>query len=117
MTTRRNDTNQWTGPELAIREAMLSIESLDADPRLTSAGVLLQQARELVADYVDGGGRMGTTASVRYLAVVGIGKLIGIGEPLNPPEVQAMMDKCCCHGACPRGQEEYRMLAGGTATA
>jgi hypothetical protein len=39
--------------ELAIRNAVNLVERLGADTRLTKASILLQQARELVADYID----------------------------------------------------------------
>lgn len=40
--------------ELAIREAMLAVEDMPPDVRLTEAGVLLEKARNKVADFVDG---------------------------------------------------------------
>jgi hypothetical protein len=43
-----------TPAELAIRAAVDAVEALPADVRLTDAVLLLQQAREKVADYVDG---------------------------------------------------------------
>lgn len=39
--------------ELEIRNAVLAVEKLGADPLLTDAVVLLQQAREKVADYIE----------------------------------------------------------------
>ncbi len=42
--------------ELAITAAMAAVESLPPHDRLTAAVVLLGQARDAVADYVDGGG-------------------------------------------------------------
>lgn len=39
--------------ETAIRNAMLAVEDMAADPLLTEAVTLLGQAREKVADYVD----------------------------------------------------------------
>lgn len=53
MTPRRNDVNQQTLPEQQITAAISTVESLDAHPKLTEASVLLQKARDLVADYVD----------------------------------------------------------------
>jgi hypothetical protein len=42
-----------TPAETAIRDAMLAVEDAGADPLLTEAINLLQQARDKVADYVD----------------------------------------------------------------
>lgn len=39
--------------ELAIREAMLEVEKMGADVKLTHAIIKLQEAKELVADYID----------------------------------------------------------------
>lgn len=43
-----------TPAEIAIRRAMLAVEEMPAHPLLTDAVNLLQQAREKVADFVDG---------------------------------------------------------------
>ena len=51
---RRCRLNLLTTEEYAIRNAIVLVERLGADPRLTDAVVLLQQARDKVADYVDG---------------------------------------------------------------
>ena len=50
---RRNRIDQMVPTELAIREASLAVEAMDADVRLTEAVVLLARAQEKVADYVD----------------------------------------------------------------
>lgn len=50
---RRNDINEMFAAELAIREAMLEVESLGAHVKLTNAMVLLAQAKEEVSDYID----------------------------------------------------------------
>jgi hypothetical protein len=50
---RRARLDLSTPAELAIRAAVDAVENLPADPRLTQAVILLQQAREKVADYVD----------------------------------------------------------------
>lgn len=50
---RRNRLDLNTKTELAIREAVSEIEKIGADERLTKAQTLLDQARELVADYID----------------------------------------------------------------
>lgn len=39
--------------ELAIRNAVLAVEEIGCDVRLTEAVILLQEARDKVADYVD----------------------------------------------------------------
>ena len=51
---RRSRLDQNTPAELAIRAAVDAVEALPADVRLTHAVVLLQEARDAVADYVDG---------------------------------------------------------------
>jgi hypothetical protein len=50
---RRFRLDQQVPAELAIRDAMLRIEEMPADPLLTEAVVLLEQARSKVADWVD----------------------------------------------------------------
>jgi hypothetical protein len=47
-----------TPAELAIRSAIDAVEVVGADVLLTDAVILLQQAREKVADYVDKQGLM-----------------------------------------------------------
>jgi hypothetical protein len=39
--------------ELAIYEAMQAVEKMPPDVRLTLAGIKLQEARSLVADFID----------------------------------------------------------------
>ncbi len=51
--TRRCRLDMLSPTELAIVEAMRLVEGMGADVRLTSAVVLLQQARDKVADYID----------------------------------------------------------------
>lgn len=51
---RRNDIQKMVPAELACREAVLAIEALPADQRLTEAVVLIGEAQRLVADFVDG---------------------------------------------------------------
>jgi hypothetical protein len=51
---RRIRMDQWTAAERAIYDAVQAVEALAADVRLTDAVVLLQAARDSVADYVDG---------------------------------------------------------------
>ena len=53
ISTRRIDVTRLTPAETAIRDAMLAVEDAGADPLLTEAINLLQQARDKVADYVD----------------------------------------------------------------
>lgn len=48
---RRLDLN--TDAELSIREAVNKVEAMGADVKLTDAIIKLQEAFELVADYVD----------------------------------------------------------------
>lgn len=56
MTPRRNQLDQNTPAELAIREAIQAVERAGAHPLLTEAVCLLQSAKERVADFVDGVG-------------------------------------------------------------
>lgn len=51
---RRIDVNQHTPAEKAIQDAVAAVEALEADVRLTDAVVLLIQAKNRVADFVDG---------------------------------------------------------------
>jgi hypothetical protein len=51
--TRRNDINRYIEAEHKIRHAILAVEAMPADHRLTNAVVLLQKAQNWVADYVD----------------------------------------------------------------
>lgn len=51
---RRNRIDLYTPAERAIREAMLAVEAAGADTRLTDAVILLGEAHEAVADFVDG---------------------------------------------------------------
>ena len=51
---RRACIDKNTATELAIRAAIDMVEALGADPRLTEAVILLDQARDKVADFVDG---------------------------------------------------------------
>lgn len=51
---RRSDVQRNTSAELAIRIAVQAVEDVGAHPFLTDAVILLDQAREKVADYVDG---------------------------------------------------------------
>lgn len=51
---RRIQIDRLTPAENAIRLANEAVEALPADVRLTGAQILLSEARDLVADYVDG---------------------------------------------------------------
>lgn len=51
---RRARMDQWCEAELKIQEAVDSVEAMGADVKLTKAVILLGQARESVADYLDG---------------------------------------------------------------
>lgn len=50
---RRIRLDLMTPAELAIHNAMAAVENLPADPLLTEAVILLGQARDKVADFVD----------------------------------------------------------------
>ena len=50
---RRIDMGRLTPAERAIHDAILAVEALPADPRLTSAVVSLIRARSRVADFID----------------------------------------------------------------
>ncbi|MES2379729.1 MAG: hypothetical protein V4538_01720 [Bacteroidota bacterium] len=50
---RRAKLYMLTTPEKAIYNAVMEVEKIGADVRLTNAVNLLQQAKELVADFVD----------------------------------------------------------------
>ena len=51
---RRNQLDKCTPAELAIYKAMEEVEKAGADVKLTDAIIKLQEAKELVADFVDG---------------------------------------------------------------
>lgn len=51
---RRICLDRMTPAELAIYNAVEAVERVGADILLTEAVILLQQARDKVADYVDG---------------------------------------------------------------
>lgn len=51
---RRNQLDKLTPAELAIHKAMEEVEKAGADVKLTVAILKLQEAKELVADFVDG---------------------------------------------------------------
>ena len=51
---RRNQLDKCTPAELAIYKAMEEVEKVGADVKLTNAIIKLQEAKELVADFVDG---------------------------------------------------------------
>lgn len=50
---RRNCVDKMSPAEMAIRNATLEVEKAGSHPRLTDAVVLLGQARDAVADFVD----------------------------------------------------------------
>ena len=58
---RRVRLDHSTVAELAIRTAVYEVEKLGAHPLLTDAVILLDQAREKVADYVDRPAQEATT--------------------------------------------------------
>jgi hypothetical protein len=51
---RRIDRRRWSPAEREIQWAMDEVESMGADVRLTAAVILLGQARDKIADYIDG---------------------------------------------------------------
>lgn len=51
---RRADIDRYVPAETAIRGAMLAVEAMPADERLTDAVMLLSRAKDAVADFVDG---------------------------------------------------------------
>ena len=50
---RRIRVDLLSPAENAIRDAMAEVEKAGAHPRLTDAVILLQQARDAVADFMD----------------------------------------------------------------
>ena len=50
---RRADIDHMIEAELAIRRAVIEVEKLPADARLTEAVILLGRAQDRVADWVD----------------------------------------------------------------
>lgn len=50
---RRHNLDENTKIELDIFNIITEIESLGADPKLTTAQIKLQEARDLIADFVD----------------------------------------------------------------
>lgn len=50
---RRNRIDKFTPAERAIYDAVQAVEAMAADVRLTDAVILLQAARDSVADYID----------------------------------------------------------------
>jgi hypothetical protein len=59
-TPRRIRLDLYTPAEVAIRAAVIAVEEAGAHPLLTDAVVLLQQAKEKVADFVELGTAGGT---------------------------------------------------------
>lgn len=51
---RRIDMQRWIAAERAIYDAVQAVEAMPPDVRLTDAVLLLQAARDAVADYQDG---------------------------------------------------------------
>lgn len=50
---RRNRSDLWTPAERAIHDAVQVVEAVGAHPLLTEASLLLQQAQNKVADFVE----------------------------------------------------------------
>jgi hypothetical protein len=51
---RRNRLDLMAPVEIAIFTAMQEVEKIGADVKLTNATMLLQQARDLVSDFIEG---------------------------------------------------------------
>lgn len=51
--SRRIFLSELTPIEVAIRDAILEVEAMEADVRLTDAVVLLQAAKDSIGDYID----------------------------------------------------------------
>lgn len=51
---RRNDLLRMSYAEVAIHKAIVEIENMAADTRLTNAVVLLMDTQRSVADFIDG---------------------------------------------------------------
>ena len=51
---RRNQLDKFTPAELAIYNATIEVEKVGASEKLTAAIMKLQEAKELVSDFVDG---------------------------------------------------------------
>jgi ABC-type taurine transport system ATPase subunit len=66
---QRNNMQVWTPAELAIHNAMQQVEKMDAHVLLTDAVVLLNQAKEKVADFIDATPEQNPTASNSVSAV------------------------------------------------
>lgn len=94
---RRVNLQRQTPAELAIGDAVDRVEELPPDERLTNAVVKLQEAKELVADFVDGVGgvfRPVTETEPDFEPVVDDGNLaapLGLADlarPLDAREFQ-----------------------------
>lgn len=53
INARRNTLEFMKPPEFAIRNAIIEVEKLPADEGLTKAIIKLQEAKNLVSDYID----------------------------------------------------------------
>lgn len=51
---RRSRMDKWNDAEKAIYNAVVEVEKMPADVKLTNAVIKLQAARDLVADFIDG---------------------------------------------------------------
>lgn len=50
---RKMISTMWCPAEKAIYDAMQEVENMEGDVRLTDAVILLEQAQEKVAEYID----------------------------------------------------------------
>ncbi len=78
-TARRRVASRMTPEELLILDAIIAIEDLQNDPRLSRALGLLEQARDAVSDFVDGVGVETSRAADTELAI----KVVVDSHPLD----------------------------------
>jgi hypothetical protein len=105
---RRIRLDLATPPEVAIRAAMVAVESMSADTRLTNAGLKLGEALTLVSAYVDeqmGGVSLGdqtrSPESWRDLAESFGRRLRHVAAKYGEPvELSARLDKPCGDMGC-----------------
>lgn len=78
---RRNRIDLYSPAELAIRNAVLEIEKLQADVRLTNACDKLHEAKELVADFIDSNTVIDTLKPVSGFNVVSVWEDLDCVDP------------------------------------
>lgn len=99
---RRSRMEQWTAAERAIYDAVRAVEAMPADVRLTDAVILLQAARDSVADYIDGLDRRRCVSECQDLGSVsnGVAALSSRTAPEGPAR-RIVMVECPRHGMVP----------------